>query len=799
MSGQLPGWLAERLGVSVPSTSDGATWQLDSAWNWAPWATVLLIIMAVLWTAILYARESSGARRPYRAMLSFLRITAIGLLLIMLAQWALALRITGPPSIALVIDRSASMSIADQNDDPALTKRLIERLAANGLSDPTRLNLAKLWVTEENGRLLGELMHRYRLGVYLLAGGLEHVPNSADPTDLVRAVRDLKSDGPDSNVTRLGDGMRRVLDDFRGAPPAAVILLTDGVSTEGLPLADAAEEARRKGVPLFPIGLGRDAPPRDIELADVLVDDVVFAGDIVSFQAQIKASGLEGQPAKITLRREGAPDTLAEQTITLPATGKTQTVRLVDRPTQPGDVTYIVEVAVRDDETNKQNNRQQRKVAVRDDKIRVLLVEGYPSFEFRFLKTLLERDRSIKLATYLQDADPDYSEQDKTALRSFPVDRQELFEYDVVIIGDVDPRILPRSVWQNLRAFVAEKGGGVAFAAGPRYLPWLYQDNADIEALLPIEINTLPTSDKLPADVTRGFTVRPTTLGLQNPAFQLGDTAAETEQIWSSLAPLYWLFDANTLKPGAQVLAEGPPSALRTPHSTLPIISFQYFGAGRVLFLAVDATWRWRIGAGDAYFARFWVQTIRFLARGKLNQGRGAELATDRREYRRGEVVQLRVRFLDPRLAPSGDEIVVVLDSPGHDRRRATLRRNAAAEGVFETSLTDLTDGQYEVLLAEPQLPGTPPSTRFSVVAPPGEFARPEMDSATLAAAADATHGKFFTIADADRLLAELPAGRRVPIENLPPIPIWNRWWLLLAFLSCLTTEWILRKRKGMM
>jgi hypothetical protein len=73
------------------------------------------------------------------------------------------------------------------------------------------------------------------------------------------------------------------------------------------------------------------------------------------------------------------------------------------------------------------------------------------------------------------------------------------------------------------------------------------------------------------------------------------------------------------------------------------------------------------------------------------------------------------------------------------------------------------------------------------------------MDSAGLAAAATATHGKFLTIANADRLLAELPAGRRVPLENLPSIPIWNRWWMLLAFLTCLTTEWILRKRKGMM
>ena len=50
MSGRLPAWLAEWLGVRVPSTADGATWQLDSAWSWAPWATLLLMLAAILWT-----------------------------------------------------------------------------------------------------------------------------------------------------------------------------------------------------------------------------------------------------------------------------------------------------------------------------------------------------------------------------------------------------------------------------------------------------------------------------------------------------------------------------------------------------------------------------------------------------------------------------------------------------------------------------------------------------------------------------------------------------------------------------
>ncbi|MEX2309275.1 MAG: VWA domain-containing protein [Pirellulales bacterium] len=798
MTGRLPLWLADRLGLSSRAEADGATWQLDSAWSWPPGATVLLVVAAIAFTIVLYARESSGAGRPYRALLVALRLTAVTIVLIMLAQWVLALRLTGPPPIALVIDRSASMSIADRYSEAEMPPRLEERLVANGFSEPTRLNLAKLLLADEDGRMLRELAERYRLQAYLVAAEIERSPGSDDAAELLDRIRKLSSDTPDSHATRLGDAVRRVLDDFRGSPPAAILLVTDGVTTEGIALADAAPEARRKAVPIIAVGIGSPQAPRDIELADVLVDDAVFVNDPVNIQVQIKASGLEGEPATVTLRRENDSKPLAEQPITLPPAGQTLTVRLLHRPPKAGEVSYVVEVAPRGDEINQQNNRQRRVVEIRDEKIRVLLVQGYPNYEFRFLKTLLERDATIDLATYLQDADPQYAEQDKTALRSFPVRRDELFDYDVLVIGDVDPRLLPRSVWQNMRAFVAEKGGGLVFIAGPRCLPWLYQDNPDVTALLPIDLSKLAAApdEKLPSEISRGFNVRPTPLGLQSPALQLADTPAETERIWRELPPLYWLFQVEELKPGAQVLAH---SALPTPHSPLPLISFQYVGPGRVLFHAIDSTWRWRLGAGDMYFARYWVQTIRFLARSKLTSGRGVQLTTDRREYRRGEAIQFRTRFLDPRVAPAGDEVTVAIDAPGQPRRRVRLRRNPAVANVFEASLDDLPEGKYEALLAEPPLPGSPPAARFSVAEPPGEFARMEMDAAALAAAAQTTRGKFYTLANADRLLAELPAGRRMPVENLPPLSIWDRWWLLTAFLVAITAEWILRKRKGML
>jgi hypothetical protein len=628
------------------------------------------------------------------------------------------------------------------------------------------------------------------LTAYQVANNVERLSAGATTNDLAAAIDSLSADGASSQATRIGDALNRIVDDFRGAPPAAVILLSDGVVTEGASLAAAAQNLRSANVPLMAVGIGSAKAPRDIELADVLVDDVVYVNDVVSLQTQIKATGLQDQPAKIVLHRQGDTTPLAEESITLPGDDKTLTVRLTDRPTKAGEVAYVVEVAPRDDERDKANNRQSRKVLVRDDKIRVLLAQGYPNYEFRFLKTLLERDPSLELSTFLQDADPEYSGQDKTALRSFPVNREDLFAYDVLIIGDLDPRLLPPSAWQNIRGFVSEKGGGAVFIAGPKFLPDLYRENSDVAALLPVKIDGATSAADRAAGVSTGFTVRPTPLGLQSPAFQLGDSRSETEKIWNSLAPLYWLYPAGDLKPGAQVLADGAGK---------PAICFQFFGAGGVLFHAIDSTWRWRTGGNESYFARYWVQTIRFLARAKFGKGRGAELTADRREYRRGETVQLRLRFLDLQLAPTGEEVVVMASGTAQARKRITLRRNSAMAGVYEGQLADLTDGQYEVVMVEPQLPGNPTAVRFSVVAPPGEFAHTEMAAGALASAAETTLGKLYTIANADQLLADLPVGRRLPIQYVPPIPIWNRWWLLAAFLSCITGEWILRKRKGML
>ena len=73
--------------------------------------------------------------------------------------------------------------------------------------------------------------------------------------------------------------------------PSAIVLFSDGINTEGESLADAAAYARRKGVPLFTVGLGNEKPNRDLVVSDLLVDDVVFVDDMVNFEFKLTGHG----------------------------------------------------------------------------------------------------------------------------------------------------------------------------------------------------------------------------------------------------------------------------------------------------------------------------------------------------------------------------------------------------------------------------------------------------------------------------------------------------------------------------
>jgi hypothetical protein len=434
------------------------------------------------------------------------------------------------------------------------------------------------------------------------------------------------------------------------------------------------------------------------------------------------------------------------------------------------------------------------------------------------VKALLEREtdavrgnKSIDLNTLLLDASPGYAEQDRSALRGFPT-RAELFEYDVIILGDIEPEQLPKAaaIFQDIAEFVKTRGGGLLFVAGSKSNPQQLFATA-LGELLPILPSNGPAvpANFLAGVSASGFRPRLTPLGQSHPLFRFAADDAENARIWASLRPLLWSATGYRKKPLAEVLAVHPDRrAEDDPSAQLPIILQQFVGAGRVIFLGFDDTWRWRFREGEERFNQFWFQAIRVLSRSRVSR---LELRTDKQTaYRQGEPIRLTVRFPDDAPAPNPETPVKVQVTRGPltlangsvvgSSAESSVVQLAKIEGsraTYQALLTRTPIGDYRFTLVTPELETGKPQAEAKVLPAPGERDRLEMNRADLARAAGESRGRFYTLADADRLIDELPAVERIPLHQpVPPIPVWNHVALYALLLSLLAAEWLLRRQE---
>ena len=778
------------LGQSASSTS--LVTEVRWNWDWPLWATAAAAVAILAWVVVLYAREQRFVSGRVRAALAVLRLAAVAIVVVMLAQPTIERRRVARPRLAVLVDRSASMITEDvpAADLPARSGATVSE--GTMLS---RLDARNRILSAGARPLLDALRANYDVDLVPFDAKAERIEaQPGAPVNEWLAQTVIDADDDSSDATRLGDAIDYALRQLAGPPPAAIVALTDGVSTSGLPLSEAAQRARTIGVPLYLVALGSDRPRPDVALDDVLAERVVFPGDRLQIEATLRAVGYDGQPARVALEDAATGQTIAETQTTLPADGATRMVRLALRPTEPGPQRLRLAVDQLPGETDAENNRAELTIDVRAQPIRTLLVDSTPSYEYRALKSLLERDPAIDLKVRLQEADADYAAVDERAIRDFPASESALLVYDVVLLGDFDPDLVPRQAWANLEKFVTLHGGGLGLIAGPRFMPQAYRDVAAMRTLLPIE---LPRANPLraePASVA-GYAIDPTAFGADDASLQLGETPEESAAIWAALPPVLWLLEAPQVKPGVVVLAEHP---LRSDASgrPLPAIVRQYVGVGEVLMHLTDETWRWRWRNDDRYFARYWGQAVRRLARGRAIRGAGS-LATNRPAYQVGEPVTLRAR-LGAGMRLDDASAKVELEATAAATRQLELARKATPAGTFETVLRDLPADSYTARLIAGD-GRAPLAATFTVAAPPGEMARLVVNSIGLAEAARATGGRFYTAQTARRLLTELPPSTPTAVEQLPDEPLWNSHWLLLGLCLTLGGEWLLRRRLGML
>lgn len=703
-----------------------------------------------------------------------------------------------------------------------------------------------------------------------LGGAAADIGSGRPPADTLSALARLTGS---QTATDLGQALAAVLEDVGESPLAAVIVLTDGGLNRGLSVADAAALARRHGMTVYPVAVGDPQEPPNVRVTNLSVPATVPLGDPLEVRVHVAGSGLSdsnvgvellvreaagaGSPVgrseerqdtelrvadgetsqvqepwrtvgtgQLELRREESvgqpprrpagvagsehPGEAPPESEHAPQIGE---LRFVVNPDRAGEFVYRATVSPVPGEALHSDNVREASVLVTDQPLRVLIVAGRPSFDYRFVSRLFERDRSIEVSCWLQSADTRAVRDGDTPIVELPRRPEELFQYDAVLLLDPDPRELDSAWAITVRRLVDELGGGLLLAAGPHYTARALADPRleELTALLPV----VPDPD--PAGTTaleQWHPFRTTAWPLElveeaagHPLLEMNPDPASNRAIWQALPGTWWHLPVLRPKPLATVLLRHSHRPFGNQFGPPVLLAVQPFGAGRTGFLGFDSSWRWR-GTGERYFNRFWIQMVRYLALARRQSAsRRGTIVLDRETPSAGEFVRIEARVLDESFAPWHEsQIGARLELPDGSEQELVLSAITGREGWFAGRVALHQPGSTAIRVPLPrgETTSTAPAEslvkRVMVCAPDRELAELRMHEPELRLLAQRTGGQFVRLEDA----GPLPDWIENATIEKPPVPgpraaLWDNAGVLGALATLLAVEWLLRRRNHLL
>ena len=702
---------------------------------------------------------------------------------------------------------------------------LARNLAASGESAiaaaMAKVDEASRW-SRISAMLLGEdglirsLAEKHQIEIYAMKQGQAELLWSAGNSAKVPIAFDEEPTAPGTDLSAgLRDRVSVVKQSVEIAPGAkvedeartSVIIFSDGQhNVDGSdPRAMASLLAERR-VPIYTVGLGSLTRPEDISLRSIEGPQSVFYEDRVQGELVIDDDMPAGKP--FTVRIELGDHVIWQQNL---VTERTNIRRipfdfaikeLVDEQlkSQKQDVTLLnvplpfkASVSPIEGEIEKGNNEAQMTIHAVTEPRRILIIDGRPRWETRYLRNLFERDQRWQVNTVVAGTSSSALAWRRGEERgAFPRDLQTLYKYDVILFGDVPPGMLTQVELEQLRDFVGERGGGLIFVDGQRGHLRSYSQTPIAELLpvdwlgsLHVEAGLRPTRLKLTASGQSATPLRLLSDPLENAA------------LWQELQSPHWLAPIRPLA-GSQVLVEGVYG-----ERTLPAVVQRNYGAGKVIYTGFDETWRWRYEVADVYHAKIWNQLARHVGEQPYAvQDQFVKLDAGSPTYRPGERAEIRARLRDREGKPMfSAKIEAQLMRDGRKVATIPLEAGDNRSGSFRGLTGSLEPGQYEVALAVQGMNDSDLRARakFTVEAPLSIERRAViMDEDLLKQMAQRATGRYYREEDIAKLIARLEPtsrGRIIVTETA----LWRSYWWFVPIMLLLTTEWLLRKRAGML
>jgi hypothetical protein len=785
--------------------------------GWFPWWLALVLGLAAAGAVVvLYAREAGRIGWAPRAGMALVRIGIVAVVAFLLLRPALVRDIHGhkPRPVALLVDVSQSMDSADPRpghadqwrvamafgllppDRPIQDVPVTSVVTRSVPERPKRIEVAKAALLEPRLSLLPRLM---QIGpIEAATFGSRRTGRDFAGGRWVQEVKELAAAEP---RTALASAAFELLARDPNDLPAAIVLVTDGrENASDKSLDDLARECARLKVPVHVYGVGSSSFGQ-LRLRDAAAPETLFVDDLVAVPVRYRVNGISDGTVEVTLKlgdrevarkrvdaREG--DDLKEVLTFTPTRAD------ADAPKQ--ELTAIVTVTTRTGDVLTDAITKGTKVV--DKKLKVLVVDSLPRWDFKFIQRGLLRDRRVEAKFFLTEGDRQAMRAGDSSpwLPGFPAGRddfrRDLFEYDLLIFGDIPAKFWNPEQQEVIKQFVAE-GGGLIHIAGRWHAPAGWAKSA-IAEVLPVEFEPQKFPIEAPGRPT-GFRPQLTQAAVRNPLLSLEDDPLDNAKLWQTLPEIYWHYPVTRLKPAAEAYLVHP-KALTSDRKPMPLLAGHYYGKGYVLFVGFDETWRWRLNEADKYFGRFWSQAVYVAGVPRTVGTKLTQLSLDTTDPVLGRTGQVYARLLGKDFRPLTGETVdarlVKLDADPNDRDAnvgVQLKAVPGQPGEYVAALPFNRTGRFALRVD----PGNdnPATLDYRVSLPPDhELAPGGLAEADMRKLAEETGGKFYHEEDLHTLPAEVKP-QFSPYSRREETLLWNRW-AMVVLVGLLTLEWVLRK-----
>ncbi len=721
---------------------------------WTPWSLAASIVLILITAALGFvAWRRSGYSRGM-GLLESLRLALVTLAAILLNQpeWIEEYHPDEKPSVAVLWDASPSMETRDvvargRTDSPPQSRR--EAIASLAESS----SWAKL---------------RERMNV---------VVQPFSPPEPGRG-------------TDLHEPLARAMEKIQNL--RAIVLASDGDWNEGPPPVQAAARLRVKGVPVFVVPAGSPTRLPDVELLSLDVPTFGVAGKSVRIPFTIESALPREYATTVTLRSSDG-DELSKEVRIAPMTRTSDWI--VWKPKSTGNFTLTLEIPRHRDETLTDNNRMTAPISIREEKLRVLVVESYPRWEYRYLRNALSRDPGVDVSCLLFH--PGLSKVgggNKDYIKQFPAGRDELSRYDVVFLGDVgvgDGQLTSEQC-RLIKGLVEFQASGLVFIPGMEGRQFSLFET-ELGDLYPVMLDGGQPGG-WGSRTPNHFEL--TESGRASLLTKLADTQDDNAEVWEGLPGFQWYAPVLRAKAGSEVLAVHKDAV--NEFGRLPLLATRTFGTGKVLFMGTDGAWRWRKGVEDKYHYRFWGQVVRWMAyQRNMNKGETMRLYYVPDQPRMNQTVSLHANIMDRSGEPlKGGDVSALFTAPSGRTERVQFTSVGDEWGVFTGRFTPAEPGKYSATLVCKQTGATLEADIFvqgAAAERVGRPARPEV----LEEIARVTLGK---VVDPDKLdemvrsLAELPD----PPPSVRRVQLWCHPVVGAAIVVLLGLFWVCRKVVGL-